>query len=34
MDEATRTRKIAAWKHAIRRTLSGQAEGDEVAGAS
>ena len=28
MDEATRARKIAAWKHAVRRTLSGR----EVAG--
>jgi glycerol kinase len=28
MDEATRSRKIAAWKHAVRRTLSGH----EVAG--
>jgi len=23
MDEATRSRKIAAWKHAVHRTLSG-----------
>jgi glycerol kinase len=27
MDEAARSRKIAAWKHAVRRTLSGHAEG-------